>query len=297
MGKSPSGKSGRARRPANTPRRLMQLRDARTFILDLDGTVYLSDTLLPGARDFVGYLRASGRRYVFITNNSSKTPEEYLAKLRRLGLPARLEDIYTSLDATLAWMKKRRGRRVYAVGTPSFVRKVRAAGYTITGDRPDWVLLGFDTTITYEKIKRAASAIRAGARFVATHPDINCPTAEGPIPDTGSFIRLFEAATGVSPTICGKPYPSMISGALARLGGRPTHAAIIGDRLYTDMAMGRAAGILSVLVLSGETARRDIARSPEEHRPHLVFENLGEVLKAIRQEVAAPRRAVGRECP
>lgn len=261
---------------------LVRLRATQSFILDLDGTVYLSDTLLPGAIEFLEHLRRTGRRYVFITNNSSKTIEEYVEKLRRLGIDASIDNVYTSADATLAWLARQEGRRVYAVGTPSFVEKVRASGYEITDDRPDWVMLGFDTGITYDKIRRAARALRLGARFVATHPDINCPTADGPIPDTGSFIKLFEAATGKSPVICGKPYPTMVEGALTRIGGRPEQAAIIGDRLYTDVAMGRAAGILAVLVLSGETNRADMDKAPEEHRPEIVFDNLARVLEALR---------------
>jgi HAD superfamily hydrolase (TIGR01457 family) len=260
---------------------MRRLKEAETFILDLDGTVYLSETLLPGAREFLEHLVRAGKRYVFITNNSSKTAEEYVTKLTRLGLRATIENVYTSLDATLAWLARQEGRRAYAVGTASFVEKIRAAGYEITDERPDWVVLGFDTTITYDKIRRAAKALRGGARFVATHPDINCPTAEGPVPDTGAFIKLFEAATGKSPVICGKPYAAMVEGALGRLGGSAERAAIIGDRLYTDMAMGRAAGILAVLVLSGETRREDIGRAPEEHRPDLVFQDLAGALEAL----------------
>ena len=189
--------------------------------------------------------------------------------------------MYTSLDATLAWLAKQEGRRVYAVGVPSLVAKVEAQGYEITDRNPDWVLLGFDTTITYDKMRTAARALLGGARFVATHPDITCPTVDGPVPDTGSFIRLFEAATGKSPVICGKPFASMVEGALGKLHGRPERAAIIGDRLYTDMAMGRAAGILAVLVLSGETKLADIPNAPPEHQPNLVFDNLAAVLAAL----------------
>lgn len=261
---------------------LTRLRNTSTFILDLDGTVYLSNTLLPGAREFLEYLKSSGRRYVFITNNSSRTAEEYVEKLTRLGISATLDNVYTSLDATLAWLAKQEGRKVFAVGTPSFVAKVAASGYEIVDHDPDWVLLGFDTTITYEKIRLAAKALMGRARFVATHPDITCPTADGSVPDTGSFIKLFEAATGKSPIICGKPFPAMVEGALGRLGGLPETAAIIGDRLYTDMAMGRASGILAVLVLSGETKRPDVATAPPEHKPDLVFDNLAGVLAALK---------------
>lgn len=261
---------------------LQRLKTTETFILDLDGTVYLSDALIDGAREFIDFLRAGGRRFVFITNNSSRTAAEYVEKLSRLGIECRLGDIYTSLDATLAWMKPREGRRVLPVGTPSFVEKVRANGYEVVEKDPDWVLLGFDTTINYEKIRSAARAILSGAKFVATHPDFVCPTAAGPVPDTGSFIRMFEAATGRSPVICGKPYPAMIRGALGKLDGRAEKACIVGDRLYTDMAMGRAAGILAVLVLSGESAAADVEIAPDDHRPDLVFEDLGKVLKALR---------------
>ncbi len=260
---------------------LDRLRATETFILDLDGTVYLTATLLPGALDFLAYLKSSGRRFVFITNNSSRTAAEYVEKLSRLGIDASLDNVYTSLDATLAWLAKQPGERVYPLGVPSLVEAVRAAGYEITERDPDWVLLGFDTTITYDKIRTAARALLGGARFVATHPDLTCPTDRGPVPDTGSFIRLFEAATGKSPVICGKPYPSMVEGALSKLGGACERAAIIGDRLYTDMAMGRASGALAVLVLSGETRAEDVPKAPAEHQPDLVFDNLAAVLAAL----------------
>ncbi|MHC4714616.1 MAG: HAD-IIA family hydrolase [Planctomycetota bacterium] len=207
---------------------LARLRAAREFIIDLDGTVYLSDALIDGSKGFIDYLGESGRRYVFITNNSSRTAEEYVVKLTRLGIHVALENIYTSLDATLAWLSKQPGRRVLPLGTDTFVEKVRSTGYEIVREDPDWVLLGFDTTLTYEKIRAAARALLNGAGFVATHPDLVCPTAEGPIPDTGSFIRMFEGATGKSPAICGKPYPAMVEGALSRLSGSTDTAAVIG---------------------------------------------------------------------
>ncbi len=269
-------------RKEQSAKHLARLKKIETFILDLDGTVYLSNTLIQGAREFIDFQRSDGRRFVFITNNSSRTEAEYADKLGLLGIKCRPEDIYTSLDATLAWMKGRQGHKVLALGTPSLVEKVRETGYEITSDAPDWVLLGFDTTLDYEKIRTAARAILAGARFVATHPDLTCPTADGPIPDTGSFIRMFEAATGKSPVICGKPFPAMVEGALARLDGSPDTTCIIGDRLYTDTAMGRATGILAVLVLSGETAANNIEAAPPEHRPDLVFENLAGVLAALK---------------
>ncbi len=262
---------------------LQRLKNTETFLLDLDGTVYLSDTLLPGALDFLNHLRETGLRFVFITNNSSRTADEYIVRLSSLGIPCAADEIYTSLDATLAWLAGQPGRTVYPLGTPAFVEKVRAAGYEITPDSPDWVLLGFDTTLTYEKIRTAARALLSGSGFVATHPDVVCPTADGPIPDTGSFIRMFEAATGKTPVICGKPYPSMVAGALSKLSTSPERAAIIGDRLYTDMAMGRAAGILSVLVLSGETRESDVPKAPPDHHPDLVFDNLAAVLATLQK--------------
>jgi len=257
-------------------------RNIDTFILDLDGTVYLSDHLIEGAADFLRFLRDSGRRFVFITNNSSRTAEEYVNKLTRLGIECSLENIYTSLDATLAWLAGQEGRRVLPLGVPSLVEEVKTSGFEIVESEPDWVLLGFDQTLTYDKIRSAARALLGGAGFVATHPDVVCPTADGPIPDTGSFIKMFEAATGRTPVICGKPYPAMIEGALARLGSGAERTAIAGDRLYTDMAMGRAAGIMAILVLSGETRLGDIETAPPEHRPHLVFENLGALLAAMK---------------
>lgn len=168
------------------------------------------------------------------------------------------------------------------MGTPALEEEFRAAGFILTEKDPEIVVLGFDLTLTYEKLERACFFIRQGLPFIATHPDLNCPTPEGPIPDCGSMIALITASTGVKPKIIGKPFPEMIEALRERYGLEdPSTVAMVGDRLYTDIAMGNAAGITSILVLSGETKLEDVDATNAETRPDVIVENLGEIVKSL----------------
>ena len=245
-------------------------REVSCFLLDMDGTLYLGDRLFQGVPEFLQRLRESGRKFLFFTNNSSRDAAEYADKLHRLGIEAAPEEVITSGEATVAYLKgEAAARRAYVLGTPSFEREVAAAGIELDSARPDAVVLGFDLTLTYEKINTACRLIRAGVPFVASHPDLNCPTAEGPIPDCGAMTAMITAATGVAPLVIGKPNRYMVDAALARTGKEPDQTAIVGDRLYTDMEMGFRSGLHTVLVLSGETTEADVARA--ERRPELIL--------------------------
>ncbi len=229
-----------------------RLRRIEGFLLDMDGTIYLGDRLFPWTLPFLETLRRRGSRWLWLTNNCSKNPDDYLAKLRGFGIDARLDDLFTSAHATIAFLNRSKpGARLFVLGTPSLERQLREAGFTLTADRPDYVLASFDLTLTYDKLRTACELILSGVPFLATHPDVVCPTERWPIPDTGAICAAITAATGARPRYFGKPYPEMVEGAMERLGVSPDRAAMVGDRLYTDMQMAKNAGIVSILVLSG----------------------------------------------
>jgi 4-nitrophenyl phosphatase len=243
---------------------------------DLDGTVYLSSELLPGARELIDALASAGVPYLFATNNSSKTGEQYVAHLRSLGLRVTRREVLTSNDVAVAYLRGASLGRPYLVATPEVEAEYRAEGIEPAADHPDSVLLTFDTTLTYEKLRRASDLIRAGLPYLATHPDLVCPTPTGPIPDCGAFVALLHAATGARPTVLGKPESTMALAIRARLGVAESPgegpAAFVGDRLYTDVRMANDHGFLAVLTLTGEATRDDLLASP--HVPDLVVEDL-----------------------
>lgn len=249
-------------------------------MVDLDGTMYLGMRLLSGAREFVEAIRQAGRRVVFLSNNSSRRGAWYARKLRRLGVPVKNAEVFTSANATVLYLSRKcPSRRLYVVGTPSLRAEFRRAGFEPSSDQPDAVVLGFDTTLTYAKIRRACDLIRSGVPFYATHPDLNCPTDGGLLPDCGAMIEMFAAATNVRPVVVGKPQPEMIRFALQYAGVRSSEAAIVGDRLDTDVRMGQRAGMLTILVLSGATGTAEVRRS--RLKPHLVFPTLKELADVL----------------
>ncbi|EGO61734.1 HAD-IIA family hydrolase [Acetonema longum] len=259
---------------------MKRLREIKCFLLDMDGTFYLGDDILPGALDFMHYITATERDFLFLTNNSSRAAGYYAGKLSRMGWQAAPRDILTSGEATALYLKAEKpGARIYLLGTPALEAEFQDHGFTVTDRNPDYVVLGFDKTLTYEKLEKACAFIRNGISFIATHPDINCPTEDGYIPDCGAMIELIKASTGATPRIIGKPNPAIVAALLRRKPYRPEELAMVGDRLYTDIATGKNAGITSILVLSGETKAEDLARS--NIRPDYVFESLGALKSAL----------------
>ena len=253
-----------------------RIEDLQAFIVDLDGTTYLGDRVIPGASRFFHRLRGAGKRFVFYTNNSSATPGMYLRKLRRLGIPVRPENILTSATATVMYLKRQgRGRRVFALGTKSFENHMRREGFVLTDQRCDYVVLAFDKTLTYKKLNTACQLIRSGVTYIATHPDFVCPTPEGDIPDTGAMIAFIEAAIGKRPKVIGKPNKTMLDMALALVKARAAETAVIGDRLYTDIKMANDNGLTSILVLSGETKRRP--SGPRDQVPDYCFSSIDDI--------------------
>ncbi|MDR1796061.1 MAG: HAD-IIA family hydrolase [Clostridiales Family XIII bacterium] len=266
------------------------LKDVKLFVLDLDGTFYLGERLLPGSLPFVDRARATGRRFVFFTNNTSRAPEAYVERLSRMGLAVTRGDILTSGDVTVQYLKNHHpGANVYLLGTEALRREFAAQGIALTnaeaeagaeaeaadGAKADVVVAAFDTELTYTKLERACTLIRGGAAFLATHPDINCPTEDGFIPDCGALCAAIALSTGKNPRFLGKPYPETLAYVLAKTGCTKEEVAFVGDRLYTDVAAGVNGGAKGFLVLSGETKESDIAG--QATKPTAVFKDLGEI--------------------
>lgn len=246
----------------------------KLYVLDMDGTIYLGSRLFPETIPFLKRVKEHGKRYIFFTNNSSRSPETYVKRLNGMGIQASRDDIVTSGDVMIHFLKTHRpGKKVYLLGTPDLRRSFQEAGIPLTEEMPDIVLLGFDTTLTYEKLERACHYIRSGAEFLCTHEDINCPTEYGFMPDAGAMCALITASTGVAPRFTGKPHAEVLEILEAKTGICRQDMVAVGDRLYTDIALGARNGVSSVLVLSGETTMEDLTRS--EIRPTVVLPNIG----------------------
>ena len=268
---------------------MSSLSEKRLFLLDMDGTIYLDEELFPSVPEFLTYIRSVG--YVlFLTNNSSRGIDAYLAKMERLGIPACREEFLTSTDAAIRLLQQEyTGKKVYAFGTRSFASQLASAGIRVTDredDGAEVLLCGFDTELTFSKLEDAVKLLNRGLPFLATNPDWVCPTAYGFVPDCGSVCEMLWHATGRRPRVIGKPQPDMVSLALERTGCRPEEAVIIGDRIYTDVACGVNAGIDSVFVLSGEGVREDCEKYGI--RPTWIRENIAEIYREIRESKDHP---------
>lgn len=232
----------------------------RGWLLDLDGTIYLGERLIPGADAAVAALRAAGRRVAFLSNKPLQTRAEYAAKLSRLGVPAAPDDVINSSLVLARHLRERDpGAPIFVIGEPPMLEEMRAHGFEV---RPDehvrWVVIAFDRTFDYAKLNTALQAVKRGARLIATNPDRTCPVEGGEIPDCAGMIAAVEAVTDRRvETIVGKPSPIILEVALAALGVPAADAAIVGDRIETDIVMGRRLGLGTVLVLSGVTRADD----------------------------------------
>ncbi|MBO4792009.1 MAG: HAD-IIA family hydrolase [Clostridia bacterium] len=255
--------------------------DKDLYIFDMDGTIYLGYNVFPFAVRFINNLRASGRRVLFFTNNASHTAEFYVKKLTKLGFSPTREEIMTSGDVTIEFLKRHRaGKSVYLVGTDELVEDFRAAGINmLTGEeeRADIVITSFDTTLTYHKLDMACRLIRGGAEYLSTHPDFNCPTETGFIPDSGAIAAFVTASTGRKPVYFGKPYRETVEMIGEATGTPLDRMCIFGDRLYTDIAVGKRHGITAVLVYSGETTPEDVEAADPKERPDYAYPSLDDV--------------------
>ena len=230
--------------------------------LDLDGTIYLGDHLIDGASEFLDRLESRGIRRFFLSNNSSKSVGQYLEKLRDFGIEAFEEEVLLSTHDLIAWLTKEGVSDTYLVGTEGMREMLEENGISTSSNEPELVVLGYDTEISYEKLSRASVHLHNGVPMVSSHPDMVCPSPDGGLPDTGAYMALFEATTGVRPKhICGKPNKGMILHKIEELRLDPSSCAMVGDRLYTDMEMAERAGVHGILVLSGEATRSDLEDS------------------------------------
>ena len=247
------------------------------IFLDLDGTIYLGGEPIEGALDFLERLDQRGIRRFFLSNNSSKSVSQYLERLTSMGIPANEQDILLSTHDLLSWLKKEGVTETYLVGTEGMREMLEEDGIRTRSRSPQYVVLGYDTEINYEKLSTASIHLHSGVPMVASHPDIVCPSPDGGLPDTGAYIDLFEATTGVRPMhICGKPNPGMILHKIEELGLLPDNCAMVGDRLYTDIEMAERSGVHGILVLSGEATMSDA--SVASQKPSLVVDSVASLL-------------------
>jgi HAD superfamily hydrolase (TIGR01450 family) len=250
------------------------------YVFDLDGTLYLGDHLLPGAAETLAAIRSSGAQVLFLTNNPTRLPAEYAAKLTALGIPARREDVVSSIDALIDYLDRRwRGRRLLAIAEPLLVGVLGEAGYELTTDPGacDGVVVAWDRTFDYARLTAAFRAVRAGAPYVATNPDPYCPTPDGGLPDCAAMVAAIEASTGIRPeAIVGKPSTYMAATVIARLRLDPADVVVVGDRLGTDVGMARASGMCAALVLTGATRRADVVAA--EVAPDYVLDDVSQLI-------------------
>lgn len=254
------------------------LNGVRCFALDMDGTIYLGEKWIDGAKAFLSRIEESGRSYVFLTNNSSKNAEAYVEKLHRMGWNIGPEKIVTSGQATIFYLQKHFvGKKVFLLGNPLLQAEFTRAGILLEERSPEVVVVAFDTSLDYRKMCKVCDFVRAGLPYLATHPDYNCPTETGFIPDAGAIQAFIHASAFRYPDrVIGKPNRDIIDYLEERMGVEKERIAMVGDRLYTDIAAGRNNGLKSVLVLSGEAALADVPES--DVTPHLIFSSVREMI-------------------
>ena len=261
------------------------LRSKKLYLFDMDGTLYLGNRLYDFTLELLSTLRATGRQYLFMTNNSSKSVEDYVEKLNNLGIEAAREDFMTSSQATAYYLHKHHeGQTLYVCGTESLKAELRREGFTVTTniDEVECIVMGFDTELTFQKLHDVSYLLltRPDIPYIATNPDYVCPTEFGSVPDCGSVCDMIYNATKKRPIVIGKPSPLMPQLAMEKLGISKEETCVVGDRIYTDVKSGLNAGITGVLVLSGETTREILEQSPD--KPHLVLADASEILDAVK---------------
>ena len=266
-----------------------QLSQIKHVALDMDGTIYLSNTIFPYTISFLKRLTDMGVTYSFLTNNPSKSLADYLHKLEVMGIPCEPEQMYTTTIATIDYIKAHypQARKLFLLGTPSMISQFEEAGFVSTADDPDDVpdiiVASFDMTLEYSRLCRAAWWISQGVTYLATNPDFVCPTDQKTVlVDCGSICKCLEAATGRKPDVTlGKPDPNMLSGICQRMNLEPSQIAMVGDRIYTDIAMAHNAGAFGVLVLSGETTLEVAQQAPQQ--PSLICRDIAELGELLEQ--------------
>ena len=259
----------------------MTLQDVKCFLLDMDGTFYLGNNLIDGSLDFIEKVRATGRDFLFLTNNSSHNADFYVKRLHGMGLDVPREKILTSGEATADKLNQLYpGKRAFVLGNEYLIEEFTQMGVIVDQENPEIVVIGYDTTLDYKKMTRVCDLVRAGLPYIATHPDFNCPTETGFAPDIGAIMAFIEASAFRRPElIVGKPNTGIVEAALRRTGLKTGEMAMVGDRLYTDIETGLRSGMLSILVMSGETTEEMLAKS--ETVPDLKFGRLADMIPLL----------------
>lgn len=249
----------------------------KAVFLDLDGTIYLGGELIEGALEFLNRCEQRGVQRFFLSNNSSKSVNQYVSKLNDLGIPAQSKDVLLSTHNLISWLTKKGITETYLVGTEGMRSMLEDVGIITHSKQPQYVVLGYDTEINYEKLTTASIHLHNGVPLVASHPDVVCPSPNGGLPDVGAYLSLFEATCGIKPShICGKPNAEMILHKIEELGLQPSECAMVGDRLYTDIEMAERAGVIGILVLSGEATIEDMENAKQ--KPDLIVKSVGLLL-------------------
>jgi len=250
------------------------LRTLKHVVIDMDGVLYRGTERLPGTAEFLAFLRQRQIDFMLATNNATRTPQQFVEKLAGMGIAVEPDEILTSSLSTASYLADiaPRGTRVFVVGQEGLRTALHQAGFELVEEEAEFVVAGMDFEICYPRLADATLQIRAGARFIGTNPDRTFPSERGILPGAGSLLAFLEAATGVSPTIVGKPEKAMMDQAMGQLGATPSTAAVLGDRLETDILAGQRAGMTTLLVLTGITTRQMLDES--EIRPDLVFDDV-----------------------
>jgi HAD superfamily hydrolase (TIGR01450 family) len=261
----------------------MSLKNKRFFLLDMDGTIYLDNDLFDGTLDFLSAVKASGGKYLFVTNNSSKSTDDYVQKLAKIGIESDEDDFLTSTDATCLYLKRYEGKKFYVSGTKSFEEQLKGSGVITTTDIEDdifGIVMGNDTELTFKKLDDVSRLLtERDLVYIATNPDWVCPTSYGYVPDCGAVAEMIKKATGKSPRFIGKPRPEMLLLAMEKFGYSKDDTLMIGDRVYTDIASGYNAGVDTVLVLSGEGTKEDAENA--DTKPTYIMNDIREVYDKI----------------
>lgn len=261
----------------------------KNLILDMDGVLWHGETPMPGLADFFDTLRTCDIQFVLATNNASKTPQQYVAKLARFGVTVKEDQVFTSAEATGSYVQERyeAGTAVFVVGDVGLQTAIKTRGFRLltidevmAGETAVFVVAGFNPTTTYAQLAAGSVLIRKGADFIGTNPDLTFPSEYGQLPGAGSILAFIQAATGVEPTVIGKPGPLIFQMAMQKLGGSPQNTAMVGDRLETDIAGGKASGIQTILVLSGISQRADLAKA-NGFQPDFIFEDIQKIAQKL----------------
>ena len=263
-----------------------ELRDKKLFLFDMDGTIYEENQLFDGVIELLDKIKSDDSRYVFITNNSSKSVKDYIEKVNSLGIEADIDNFFTSAQATILYLQKNfASKKVYCQGTKSLISELLEANIDVVEtvcDDIDVVLVGFDTELTSQKLRNTCELLGRDVAFIATNPDLVCPVSFGFIPDCGSICGMIKNATGKEPFYIGKPEPTMIDIVREKFAYTKEETVVIGDRLYTDIASGLNAGVTAVCVLTGEATVDDVVK--EERKPTFTFESVKDIEKILRVE-------------